>query len=63
MSPDNHSLLRELEEIATREDTDQDLRTLARAVLLLVTHMVQGRENNMEAFDQIEELSKRQSAK
>jgi hypothetical protein len=47
-------------ELAARPDTSLEFRILADAILYLATQGVRQKENNRSAFEQIEELDRRQ---
>ena len=58
-----HSLPKRIQrvaELAARPDTSPEFRILADAILYLVTQGVRQKENNRSAFEQIEELDRRQ---
>lgn len=54
-----HDLIEKVRSIAEDSQVDSRIRTLAEAILLLAQRSVQSRDNNREAFSQIEELGKR----
>lgn len=47
-------------ELAARPDTSPEYRTLADAILYLASQGARQKENNRSAFEQIEELDRRQ---
>jgi hypothetical protein len=58
-----HSLPKRIQrvaELAARPDTSPEFRVLADAILYLSTQGVRQQENNRSAFEQIEELDRRQ---
>jgi hypothetical protein len=52
--------IQKVADLAARPDTTPEFRILADAVLYLATQGVQQKENNRAAFEQIEELDRRQ---
>lgn len=48
--------------VARNEGADADLRALAQAIVWLATQSASNRDNNLEAFSQLEELALRGGA-
>ena len=59
MSPDHKKLLADIESLAADPRTAPDVRRLAEGILLLFRITGHNRDNNRDAFGQIEELGKR----
>lgn len=56
----DQEILADVQSIIDDQKADSRLRSLARAVMMLANRSLQGKENTLEAFDQIRELGKRQ---